>query len=164
MNSLINTLWKCLEQILRFLLSRVLRLQLSEEQWQQFLQFIKFAVVGASNTVLSYLIYVASLFLLDRCHISFDYMIANILAFTLSVLWSYYWNSRYVFSDGTERNVLKSLLKTYISYSFSGIILSNVLAFIWIDCLHISKYIAPLINLIITVPLNFILNKFWAFR
>jgi len=33
----------------------------------------------------------------------------------------------------------------------------------FIDILHISKYIAPFFGLVITVPLNFILNKKWAF-
>ena len=27
-----------------------------------------------------------------------------------------------------------------------------------------SKFIAPLINLIISVPVNFIMNKMWAFK
>ncbi|MEG2931919.1 MAG: GtrA family protein [Ruthenibacterium sp.] len=28
----------------------------------------------------------------------------------------------------------------------------------------VSEWIAPVINLVITIPLNFILNKFWTFK
>ena len=58
----------------------------------------------------------------------------------------------------------KALLKTYMAYGFTGIILNNILSFIWIDKVGISKFIAPLINLIVSVPLNFIINKLWAFK
>ena len=32
------------------------------------------------------------------------------------------------------------------------------------DLLGISQYLGPVINLLITIPLNFILNKLWAFH
>jgi putative flippase GtrA len=51
-----------------------------------------------------------------------------------------------------------------MSYGFTGIILNNILSYIWIDMLGISKVVAPLINMIIGVPINFIINKLWAFR
>ena len=46
----------------------------------------------------------------------------------------------------------------------TGIILANVLSFVWINILGISKYIAPLINLIVSVPVNFFMNKLWAYK
>ena len=56
------------------------------------------------------------------------------------------------------------LLKTYISYAFTGILLTNILSYIWIEMMKMSKYIAPLLNLIVSVPINYILNKNWAFQ
>ena len=94
----------------------------------------------------------------------FDYIVAQVIAFFISVLWSFYWNRKFVFEAENEVSWLKALLKTYISYAFTGIFLSNVLLILWVQILHISKLIAPIINLLVSVPLNFILNKFWAFR
>jgi putative flippase GtrA len=65
--------------------------------------------------------------------------------------------------NSSARELLGALAKMYLSYAFTGIILSNVLSYVWIDVLHISKLIAPLINSAIGVPINFLLNKFWAF-
>lgn len=58
---------------------------------------------------------------------------------------------------------LVMLLKTYAAYALTGILLNNILSWLWIERFDISKYVAPLINLIISVPLNFVINKLWTF-
>lgn len=98
---------------------------------------------------------------------AYDYVIANTVAFVLSVLWSFYWNERFVFTEkqeGYRSNRLVRLLKMYLSYGFTGIILNNVLSFLWISVLGISKVIAPLINSAVGVPINYVLNKKWTFE
>jgi putative flippase GtrA len=55
-------------------------------------------------------------------------------------------------------------LKTYLSYAATGLVLANILLYVFVDVLGIHKSVAPFISLLITVPLNFILNKYWAFR
>jgi putative flippase GtrA len=124
------------------------------------IQFFKFGIVGLSNTVISYVIY--SLLVYFGLH----YIFASIIAFVISVLNSFFWNNKYVFKKehNQERNILHSLLKTYLSYAFTGLLLQNLLLFVFIDIMHISKYVAPLLGLIVTVPLNFVLNKIWAFK
>ena len=88
------------------------------------------------------------------------------IQFVLSVLWSFYWNNKKVFvlQEGEKRSMWQALLKTYISYSFTGLFLNSALLVLWIRVLGISEFIAPIINLLVSVPLNFIINKFWAFR
>ena len=58
----------------------------------------------------------------------------------------------------------KALFKSYLSYAFSGIVLNNLLGTLWIQVIGISKFIAPLLNLPITVPTNFFILKKWAFK
>lgn len=133
---------------------------------QKFIQFIKFGIVGLSNTIISYVIYVVSLFIMQKYQMlpKTDYLVAQFFGFVLSVLWSFYWNRRFVFKEGAEKvSWPVALLKTYASYAFTGILLNSILSFLWVEYLHIPKLIAPVINLLVSVPLNFILNKFWAF-
>ena len=136
--------------------------------FKMLIQFIKFGIVGLSNTIISYIIYVVSLLILRAINVlsSLDYLIAQIMMFLLSVLWSFYWNNKMVFvqEDEVKRNIWKTLFKTYISYAFTSLFLSAVLLMIWINVFEISEFIAPIINLIITVPLNFFVQKFWAFK
>ncbi|MDN6103441.1 MAG: GtrA family protein, partial [Lacticaseibacillus paracasei] len=43
-------------------------------------------------------------------------------------------------------------------------ILSLVLTSFWNDFLRLPKPLAPMFALMITVPTNFLLSKFWVFR
>lgn len=159
---------KVIKNIVDFLLIRVLHMDLSEKQMEGILQFCKFGIVGLSNTVISYIIYVVVLLTIEMLGIleNLDYLVAQIIAFVLSVLWSFYWNNKYVFSheSDAERNIFRALLKTYVSYAFTGLFLNSILAVISVQILGINKLVVPIINLLISVPINFILNKFWAFR
>lgn len=130
-------------------------------------QFVKFGLVGISNTVVSYVLYAFILLVFEWLHVrfSFDYLVAQLVSFVLSVLWSFYWNNRFVFAlqEEEERSLGRALLKTYLVYSVTGVLLSGILLVVWIQLMGISEYLAPLLNLVITVPLNFLLNKYWAF-
>ena len=132
------------------------------------IQFIKFGIVGLSNTLLGYVIYVVTLRILRTAQVfpETDIFLAQLVMFLLSVLWAFYWNNRMVFRarEGEKRDWLPALLKTYVSYAFTSLFLSEALLALWVKVLGISAYIAPLINLLITVPLNFVLQKYWAFR
>lgn len=161
--------WTILENLIKFVLKPILKLlhlDWNDDQWEGFLQFVKFAMVGVSNSAVSYTINISMLFLLRHAGLTYDYVIANLTAFTLSVLWSYHWNSRYVFNpDINEKGWrLKTLFKTYISYAVTGIVLNNLLSTIWIQVLGISKFISPLLNLPFSIPTNFFMQKLWAYK
>ena len=157
-----------MNKIIGYILRKILRLNISDEKMDALMQFIKFGIVGLSNTVISYAIYVGVLLLFQKNKIipTIDYLVAQVIAFILSVLWSFYWNNKYVFQkkDDEERNLLQSLIKTYISYAFTGLFLNSILSLLWVEIVHIPKMVAPIINLLVSVPINFLMNKFWAFR
>ncbi len=169
-----------LDKLIKAILTPFFKLihkDMTDEQWTPVLQFIKFCIVGATNTVISYVLNILVVFALSGTKLSGsatisgvsfspDVLIANVVAFILSVLWSYYWNNRFVFTlkDGQKRNWFKALLKTYLSYAVTGLLLACIMSWLWVDVLNVSKLIAPLLNLVISVPVNFILNKLWAFK
>lgn len=127
---------------------------------ESFIQFVKFSLVGFSNTLISYIVYL--------CLIYFDihYLVASIVGFVISVINSFYWNNKYVFKSNCNntKSIFFMFIKTFISYAGTGLLLANLLLYVWVDMLKIQEFIAPLINLGITIPLNFLLNKFWAFK
>ena len=124
------------------------------------IQFIKFGTVGAINTVLSYAITNGAYYLLHLHE-----QISNIIAFVITVFISFMLNGRFVFTENKEeRNFWKSLLKVYASYSITGVFLTAILLYIEEEIIGIPHYIATLMNLVVTVPINFILNKFWAYK
>lgn len=171
MNKVTKYLWSLIEKIVECCLKvtfGALHRELKQETIDALMQFIKFGLVGLSNTVISYVIYVVSLKLLQVVEIfpQIDYLVAQIIAFVLSVAWSFYWNNKYVFTtaDGESRSIWRALLKTYVSYSFTGLFLNSILLILWVQVIGISELVAPIINLMVSVPLNFVINKFWAFK
>lgn len=133
-------------------------MKLDNNAFQQFVQFIKFAIVGLSNTLISYIIYVLLI------SVRLNYLAASIIGFVAGVANSFYWNNKYVFAKTKAHIIWKVFIKTLLSYSVTGLILANILLYIWVDIVHIHEMIAPIINLFLTTPLNFIFNKFWAFK
>lgn len=162
-----NKFFGLMETVMRFFLKKIFRLKLSQDKYDALIQFVKFGIVGLSNTVVSYVIYVVSLLLLQKAGLlpKIDYLVAQFIGFVLSVLWSFYWNNKFVFQDSEgKRNLWQALLKTYMSYAFTGLFLNSILSLLWVEVFQWSKMIAPMINLLVSVPLNFIMNKFWAFK
>lgn len=147
------------------LLFKIIKKDLTDKKRQTFKEFLQFGLVGVSNTIISYLLYVVTLLLVSKSGVKFDYIIANIVSWLLSVLWSFYWNNKFVFKkeEGEKRNIWAALFKTYVSYGFTGLILNNILSVLWVSVLHISKMLVPIINLVISIPINFFMNKLWAF-
>ncbi|MBQ7955080.1 MAG: GtrA family protein [Lachnospiraceae bacterium] len=147
-------------------------------------QFVKFGLVGVSNTLISEGLYVIIVYF------GGNYLFASLVGFIVSVLNAYFWNNRYVFKeegDGEKRVWWKVLLKTYAAY-LGGYLVTVGLLVLWVDIVQISRFmggvadwcrslglrrltaeslgeiVAAGVNLLLTVPLNYVVNKYWAFR
>lgn len=144
--------------IIRNVVYKILRLNLESQTYGKIEQFIKFCFVGVLNNLVYYISYLLLI------KLGMHYTLANIVGFTVSVFNAFFWNNRYVFVSQGSRVWWKTFLKTYISYFGTGIVLSNVLLLFWVEICNISVVIAPLIDVVITMPLNFIINKNWAYK
>lgn len=147
------------------------------------IQLIKFACVGVLNSVINEGVYAI------LTYVGMHYIPAYFIGFSLSVLNAYYWNNKYVFkasADGEKRVWWKVLGKTYLAYT-TGLVLSLVLLWVWMDVVKIERFFIPLgnflvgkgfegadadflagicaslVDIVLILPLNFIINKLWAF-
>ena len=155
----ISKVWALIEGLMRAVIGipfKVLNNELTDELWERILQFIKFCMVGVSNLAISLIVYYIFITINTKL-----YIIGNAVGFIVSVLNSYFWNSRFVFKKTDE--AAKTMIKTFAAYS-TNLILGTALLYVFVDIMHISEYIAPLLNLVITVPLNFLLNKLWVMK
>lgn len=118
-------------------------------------QFFKFSLVGAINTIIGFGSYYCFLWL--DC----NYILANMLSWIISVFNAFYWNNKYVFQNNVSW--WKSLIKTYISYATS-LICGTILLFVLVEYFEVSTKIAPICTLLLTVPMNFLFNKYWTFN
>jgi len=140
-------------------LMKKLGVENKEDLRQLIIQFIKFGLVGVSNTVVSMAIYYLFLWIDESL-----YMVGSILGTVLSILNAFIWNDLFVFTGNPKdfKSVMYRLGKTYISYGGTSL-LSNVLLWLEVTLLNVSKVYAPIVNLLITIPLNYLINKLWTF-
>lgn len=119
-------------------------------------QFVGFGIVGVFNNLISLGVY----YLVIYFNTSW-YLLGNVLGFLVSTLNAYIMNSRFVFK---ARKLDKgSLAKTYCTYIISlGI--STLLLYVLVNKLQVDTRLAPIFSLMVTVPFNFILNRFWVYR
>lgn len=133
-----------------------------------FVQFVKFSLVGLMNLGVSYAVYISCCKLFDMSP-----YIANGAAFIISVLNAYIWQTLFVFREQhSTRPWWMTLLRTYAAYSFTGLFLTEVLTYAWLQVVGLGGIIGedlavslvPILNLVFTVPTNFLINKFWTYR
>lgn len=123
-------------------------------------QFIKFGIVGLSNTLISLAVYEGCIFL----HL--HYLLANAAGLVISVINAYYWNNRCVFGDGKPKSMachVRTYFKSLAAYG-GAFMLDSLLLVLWVEIIAIPQALAPVLNLCITIPLNFLANKYWTFR
>jgi len=123
---------------------------------KKYQRFVKFGMVGFSNTLISLGVYYILI------EFNAYYQLANVVAFIFSSLSGFFLNRMWVFKVSHQPLILQ-IIKYYMVY-FASLILGVVLSYVWVELANLSMYIAPLINLVFTIPFNYILSKKWAFR
>lgn len=117
-------------------------------------QFLKFGIVGCINTFSSWVFYYPLLFL------GINYIVCTTIAYILSSIIGYLLNNKWVFKKNTYD--ANSVLKYYVVYGSSYLI--NIFSMkLWVEVLGLSKVIAPILTLFVTIPYNFLFSKIWVF-
>lgn len=110
--------------------------------------FMRFLIVGIINTLSTYLIY---LFLL----IVFNYHISYTISYIAGIIISYYLNSIYVFK---EKVSFIKFLKYPIVYVVQYLI-NLATMFLFIEYLHFQQQIVPIIVMVLSIPITYLLSK-----
>ncbi len=111
-------------------------------------EFYRFVFWGGVNTLTGYFVYVFLLLFLP-------YLIAYSLAFSLSVFVSYVLNSKFVFHQELE---LRKAIKYPLVY-VNQYVLGAVSLYLLVHFLGISKLVAPLFVIVLTIPVTFLLSR-----
>ena len=111
-------------------------------------QFVKFVGVGGVNTIITYLLYLLLLLVTN-------YTVSYTIAYIFGIGLSYWLNLKFVFQEkGTKKKIILFPLVYLVQYLFGILVL-----YVAIDKLNISEKIAPILVVILAIPLTFILTK-----
>ncbi len=132
-------------------------------------QFIKFGLVGVSNTIVSFIVTYGVVFFVTSYDANISknstvlIFIASFCGFAIGVLNSFYWNNKFVFKK-TSNGILIPLLKSYVCYGLVFVLSFFLNACIFTKLLNLPNIYIPILQIFICTPLNYISNKMWAFK
>lgn len=120
-------------------------------------EMILYLIFGVLTTAVNIIIYYISA---DILHI--HYLVSNILAWFLSVLFAYITNRTYVF-ESKSQHIIKEMISFFSARLATGL-LDMVLMWLLVNYHIMNDFIAKIIVNIIVIILNYILSKLVVFK
>ncbi len=120
-------------------------------------EIINYLIFGVLTTVVNIVVFALCA---DVFHI--QYLIANVLAWIMSVIFAYVTNRKYVFESKSE-NIGKEITK-FFSSRLSTLALDMIVMWLLVDILTASNLIAKVIANILVIVANYILSKVFVFK
>lgn len=120
-------------------------------------QFVKFSLVGASNTVVDFGTYL----FLTRV-VAVHFLVANVFAFLLAASWSFVWNRRWTFRSSDPR--VHHQYVRFLVVSTVGLLLTTGILYILVEHASMADIFAKVIAVSAVLVWNFLINRFWTFR
>jgi dolichol-phosphate mannosyltransferase len=123
---------------------------------QNWLELLKFSVVGASGYAVNLAVYVA---LLDGANM--HYLPAAVCSFVAAVTNNYIWNRLWTFRDKRGHVAYQGIRFLAVSVVALGL---NLLLLRGLVALGAGKVVAQAIAIVLVTPFSFSANKLWSFR
>ena len=123
---------------------------------QNWLQLLRFGVIGGSGYAVNLCTFVTCVHVLDL-----DYRLAAAIAFLVAVANNFYWNRRWTF---TSRHLpYRSQATRFFVVSVVAFLLSFAIL-VLITGLHVPAVLAQVAAIVLVTPLSFAGNKLWTFQ
>lgn len=120
-------------------------------------EVVMYVIFGVLTTAVNFVTY-----LLFARVFNIHYLISNVLAWFLSVLFAYITNKIWVF-ESKNPNILKEMSLFFGGRIFSGVV-DTALMYLLIDVLVVSDVISKIIIQVIVVILNYVISKLIVFK
>lgn len=120
-------------------------------------ELILYVVFGVLTTVVNIIAYVVF-----AKYLNVDYIISNIIAWFLSVLFAYITNRIWVFESKSD-NILREISLFFGGRLFSGVVDTSLL-YLMVDILLIGDFVSKVVTQIIVVVLNYVISKLVVFK
>jgi putative flippase GtrA len=123
-------------------------------------EIILYCIFGGLTTIINIIAY----FIFSR-FFNVNYLVSNIIAWVLSVLFAYVTNKTFVFqSRNTEvKYVIKELIAFIGSRLFSGVLDFGIM-YVFVDVLSFNDFIIKIIANVIVIVINYIFSKLMVFK
>jgi putative flippase GtrA len=121
------------------------------------LQLVRFALVGASGYVVNLAVFAAAVHLLR-----IDYKIAAVLAFLVSVANNFWWNRHWTFDARGGHAGFQAA--RFLTVSVAAFGFSYLVLVVLVEVAGLAEVLAQAVAIVAATPLNFLGQKLWSFR
>jgi putative flippase GtrA len=118
------------------------------------IQLLKFGVVGLSGYVVNLVVFAALL--------GWGAHVAAAISFVVAAGNNYFWNRHWTFVR--EKGDIGAQGLRFFVVSLAAFVVNQLWLVLFIDVLHWRKVLSQAIAIILVTPLNFLGNKLWSFR
>ena len=132
---------------------KLLHIKVSEKTENLFVQIFKFVIVGGIATIIDWIVYYV---LYNYAHL--DPLIANILSFSVSVIYNYIASIKWVFDVKKNKNKVRMLVE-FLIFSIIGLVITEILLWLGINKLGMNAMLVKIIATAIVMVFNFITRK-----
>lgn len=123
---------------------------------QLLLQFVKFGIVGISNTLLTFAIYTLLLKVFGVW-----YLLASGIGFAAGAVNGFLLNRRWTFRGHVGD--ARTPLRWTVVQSF-GLALNEALLYLWVDGIGLDKLVGQAFAIAVVTTTTFLANRAWTFR
>ena len=121
---------------------------------KELIAYIFFGVLTTAVNIITYFLFVDVF--------AVNYIISNIIAWFVSVLFAYITNRIWVF-ESKDDNIIKEIVLFYGGRVFSGAV-DTGLMYLFIDILSTGNAFAKIVVQVIVIVLNYVFSKFIVFK
>ena len=123
---------------------------------EDIVRFLKFGIVGVLNTLVNWIIF----FILNT--LGMYYIFSNIIAYSISTIHSYLWNTLWVFKYKDKASTDTTF--KFIVLNIIGLCLNTGILYVLVDFFNLNKLFALIITTAIVMIINYVVNKVWVFK
>jgi dolichol-phosphate mannosyltransferase len=117
-------------------------------------QLLKFGVVGASGYVVNLAVYALLLGIGPHK--------AALVSFVVSAANNYWWNRHWTFADQKGHFGLQGM--RFLTVSVAALLVNQLFLYVFLEWVGLGKIVSQAIAIVFVMPLNFVGNKLWSFR
>lgn len=133
------------------------RLRGGIRELRNWLQLVRFAVVGASGYVVNLAVFSLAVHVVE-----IDYRAAAVLAFVISVANNFFWNRRWTFDARDGRAAFQAA--RFFTVSVAAFLFAYVMLLVLVEVAGLPKVLAQATAIVTATPLSFLGQKLWSFR
>ena len=130
-------------------------IKVKPEKEELLVQILNFLIIGGIATIIDWLLY----YVLYN-YVKLSPLLANIISYTISTLYSYVVSVKFVFNVNKGNSKKKNFI-IFVTLSVIGLLLSEGLIYLMVNVFNLHKMLAKIISTAIVMFFNFVSKKYF---